>query len=117
VAHPLDNPALESLLGPHAHFAQRRSGVLRYPPDVSPFAAMPAAPDPADWLAAAELVGPSGTVLVSEPRREPPPGWGFDALIDVLRTAVSAHAPDLRRRGPSTGGVSGNGVRQPKRGA
>jgi hypothetical protein len=80
VAHPLDNPALESLLGPHAHFAERRGGVLRYPPDVSPFAAMPAAPDPADWLAAAELVGPGGTLAISGPHREPPPGW--EVLMD-----------------------------------
>ncbi|WP_147254475.1 PLP-dependent aminotransferase family protein [Pseudonocardia hierapolitana] len=41
----------------------------------------------------------------------------LDALIDVLRTAVSAHAPGLRRRGSSTGGVGGNGVRRPERGA
>ncbi|QYN32823.1 hypothetical protein K1T35_30230 [Pseudonocardia sp. DSM 110487] len=40
----------------------------------------------------------------------------LDALIDVLRTAVPAHAPGLRRRGPSTGGVGGSGVRQPKPG-
>jgi GntR family transcriptional regulator/MocR family aminotransferase len=41
----------------------------------------------------------------------------FDALIDVLRTAVAAHAPGLRRRNPSTAGVGGNGLSQPKRGA
>jgi len=29
-----------SLLGPHARFAQRHGGVLRYLPSVSPFAAL-----------------------------------------------------------------------------
>jgi ribosomal protein S18 acetylase RimI-like enzyme len=77
---------------------------LRYPPDVSPFAAMPAVPGPADWLAAAELVGRSGTVLVSGPRREPPPGWellGMDTeavqLVDAGVTPVAA--PDAVRLG------------------
>ncbi|MFC5233880.1 GNAT family N-acetyltransferase [Pseudonocardia zijingensis] len=73
--HPLDNPAMAALLGPHAHFAERIGRVLRYPPDVSPFAAMPPEPAPADWVAATELVGPGGSVTVSGPRREPPPGW------------------------------------------
>ncbi|MCU1666501.1 MAG: family N-acetyltransferase [Pseudonocardia sp.] len=41
VAHPLDNPARASLLGPHAHLAQRCGAVLRYPPGVSPFVALP----------------------------------------------------------------------------
>jgi len=40
-ARPLDNPVRSSLLGPHARFAQRHGGVLRYPPPVSPFAALP----------------------------------------------------------------------------
>ncbi|OLT06532.1 hypothetical protein BJF90_15675 [Pseudonocardia sp. CNS-004] len=40
----------------------------------------------------------------------------LDALIDVLRTAVSAHGPGLRRRGSSAVDVGGNGLRQPKRG-
>lgn len=30
-AHPLDNPAFGALTGPHAHFAERRGRVLRYP--------------------------------------------------------------------------------------
>ncbi|MDT7673336.1 MAG: hypothetical protein QOD82_1238, partial [Pseudonocardiales bacterium] len=39
--HPLDNPARSSLLGPHAHLAERLGEVLRYPADVSPFVALP----------------------------------------------------------------------------
>jgi hypothetical protein len=39
--HPLDNPVLASLCGPHAHFARRRGNVLGYPADVSPFVGLP----------------------------------------------------------------------------
>jgi ribosomal protein S18 acetylase RimI-like enzyme len=38
--HPLDNPAYASLTGPHAHFAERRGRVVRYPLDVSPWLAL-----------------------------------------------------------------------------
>lgn len=56
--HPLDNPALGSLTGPHAHFAERRGRVLRYPLDVSPWLALPDEPDEEDWADLAALVGP-----------------------------------------------------------
>lgn len=39
--HVLDNPALAALTGPHAHFAERRGRILRYPVDVSPWLALP----------------------------------------------------------------------------
>lgn len=45
--HVLDNPALASLSGPHAHFAEKRGRVLRYPVDVSPWLALPDEPDAA----------------------------------------------------------------------
>lgn len=103
VVHPLDNPVMASLLGPHALFAERRGGVLRYLPDVSPFAAMPAVPDPADWHAAAELVGPGGTVAVSGPRRQPPPGWEVpwqgEGVQLVGAGVTPAAAPDAVRLG------------------
>ncbi len=103
VVHPLDNPAMESLLGPHAHFAQRRGTALRYPPDMSPFAAMPPVPDVADWHAAAELVGPGGTVAVSGAPRQPPPGWDVLMQIDgvqLVDAGIAAEpAPDAVRLG------------------
>jgi hypothetical protein len=53
--HPLDNAVRASLTGPHAHFAERRGAVLRYPPDVCPFVALPDHPSAADWADAAAL--------------------------------------------------------------
>jgi ribosomal protein S18 acetylase RimI-like enzyme len=73
--HPLDNAVLASLTGPHARFAQRRGSVLRYPADVSPFFAMPAWPDDADWADAAALVGPGGLLPLTGVQGPPPPGW------------------------------------------
>lgn len=58
----LDNPALASLLGPHAHLAIRRGQVLRYPGDVAPFIALPDDPDEQTWRDAADLLGP-GAIL------------------------------------------------------
>ena len=75
VVHPLDNPVRSSLDGPHARFAERRGSVLRYPPDVCPFLAMPEQPDATDWTDAAELVGPGGLVPLAAVQVPPPAGW------------------------------------------
>ncbi len=75
VVHPLDNPVRLSLAGPHAGFAERRGSVLRYPPDVCPFLALPEEPDAADWAAAAGLVGPGGLLPLAGVRAAPPAGW------------------------------------------
>lgn len=63
--HVLDHPARAALLGPHAHLAERRGRVLRYPVDVSPFLAFPADPQEADWRDLAELAGPGATVALA----------------------------------------------------
>lgn len=73
--HPLDNPVLSSLTGPHARFAERRGNVLRYPVDVCPFVAMPGEPDEVDWANAAGLVGPGGLLPLAGLRVPPPAGW------------------------------------------
>ncbi|MFC4117656.1 GNAT family N-acetyltransferase [Nonomuraea zeae] len=80
-AHPLDNPARESLLGAHAHLAERRGSVLRYPVDVSPFISLPPEPGPADWADIAALAGPGGLVPLSGVISPPPPGWEVVANI------------------------------------
>jgi ribosomal protein S18 acetylase RimI-like enzyme len=72
-AHPLDNPVRSSLCGPHAHFAQRRGDVLRYPADVSPFVALPDRPRAADWADLAALAGPGAMVALAGVA--PPDGW------------------------------------------
>jgi ribosomal protein S18 acetylase RimI-like enzyme len=60
----LDNAAWASLTGPHAHLAEGTSKALRYPPDVSPFVAVPAAVDDEVWRALAELAGPGAVVAL-----------------------------------------------------
>jgi ribosomal protein S18 acetylase RimI-like enzyme len=106
-AHPLDNPVRSSLLGPHARFAERRGGVLRYLPSMSPFAALPDQPDDGDWADAAALAGPGGMVPLAGVTIPPPAGWkvvlhipgvqlvdaGVEAVPDA--EAVPLGAPDV----------------------
>ncbi|MEU6172226.1 GNAT family N-acetyltransferase [Streptantibioticus parmotrematis] len=73
--HPLDNPARSALTGPHAHLAERRGRVLRYPADVCPFVALPDDPDAADWADAAALAGAGGAVVLAAVDTPTPPDW------------------------------------------
>ncbi|TCK22118.1 GNAT family N-acetyltransferase [Pseudonocardia endophytica] len=73
--HVLDNPARASLLGPHARFAVRQGSVLRYPPDVAPFVAMPDEPDSGAWADVVALVGPGALAQISGGDVTPPEGW------------------------------------------
>jgi Predicted acetyltransferase len=95
-AHPLDNAAWASLTGPHAGLAERHGSAARYRPGVSPFAALPAVPDDADWAALAGLAGPGTQVVISGPPRTPPAGWevlGQGEGVQLDGSAVAA-APD-----------------------
>jgi ribosomal protein S18 acetylase RimI-like enzyme len=74
-SHPLDNPARSSLTGAHAHLAERRGNILRYPADISPFMALPEQPQPADWDDVAALVGPGTLVPLTGVSVPPPEGW------------------------------------------
>jgi ribosomal protein S18 acetylase RimI-like enzyme len=71
----LDNPALTSLTGPHAHLALGHAPVLRYPADVSPFVALPDHPDAAAWRSLAGLLGPDEIGAVPGLAGSPPSGW------------------------------------------
>ncbi|MEV4296440.1 GNAT family N-acetyltransferase [Microbispora rosea] len=73
--HLLDNPAWASLTGPHARFAERYGGAVRYPDDVSPFFALPDDPGPADWNDLAMLAGPGATIAVTGDATAAPDGW------------------------------------------
>ncbi|MFJ9638909.1 GNAT family N-acetyltransferase [Streptomyces sp. NPDC101178] len=103
--HPLDNPALASLTGPHAHFAERRGRILRYPVDVSPWTAHPGVLDARDWADLAALAGPGGTVGLNTLREEPPRGWEIldrirgVQLVDV--SVVPEPDPEAVRLGPA----------------
>ncbi|MEU8081957.1 GNAT family N-acetyltransferase [Catellatospora citrea] len=58
MTHPLDDPVRSALTGPHAHLAQRRGRIVRYPPELSRFIAIPHPTTAEDWADAAALVGP-----------------------------------------------------------
>ncbi|WP_200306289.1 GNAT family N-acetyltransferase [Streptomyces adelaidensis] len=96
VPHVLDNPALASLTGPHAHFAERRGRVLRYPVDVSPWLALPDEPVAADWADVAVLAGPGAEAAVAAYSGTFPGGWEmtFDLAGVQLVDGGIAAAPD-----------------------
>ncbi|MFE1800324.1 GNAT family N-acetyltransferase [Streptomyces sp. NPDC059517] len=103
--HILDNPARASLTGPHAHFAERRGRVLRYPADVSPWLALPDDPGADDWADVAALAGPGNEIALPGFRGEIPEGWeitfrgeGVQFVDDGLATAPD---PEAVRLGPA----------------
>ncbi|MCM1975832.1 MULTISPECIES: GNAT family N-acetyltransferase [unclassified Streptomyces] len=81
----LDNPALAALTGPHAHFAERRGRVLRYPVEVSPWVALPDEPDASDWADVAALAGPGKEALMMGFRGRTPEGWGTVFRVDGVQ--------------------------------
>ncbi|MEU3980797.1 GNAT family N-acetyltransferase [Streptomyces sp. NPDC026672] len=100
--HVLDNPARAALTGPHAHFAERRGRVLRYPVDVTPWLALPDDPGPDDWADLVALVGPGTEVPLLGFRGEVPEGWevtfrmeGVQLVDDGLAAAPDAEAVRL----------------------
>ncbi|WP_329617889.1 GNAT family N-acetyltransferase [Streptomyces brevispora] len=104
-AHPLDDPVGASLTGPHAHFAERRGRILRYPADVTPWVAVPDRPEAADWADAAALAGPGGAVTITAFREPPPDDWEttFHAEgVQLVDTGVAAAPdPEAVRLGPA----------------
>ncbi|EOD64833.1 GNAT family N-acetyltransferase [Amycolatopsis vancoresmycina] len=105
MASPLDNPTWASLAGPHAHFAERRGRVLRYPEDVAPFLALPGDPGEQDWLDVAELAGPGATVVIAAATARPPSGWEvLDEIpgVQLVDEGVAAAPdPEAVRLGPA----------------
>jgi ribosomal protein S18 acetylase RimI-like enzyme len=81
----LDNPVWAALTGPHIHFAETRGQALRYPTDVSPFAALPGRADATAWADLAGLVGPDALVLLAEPGTPLPGGWTMMTRIGVVQ--------------------------------
>ncbi|MEU9320162.1 GNAT family N-acetyltransferase [Streptomyces sp. NPDC048295] len=104
-AHPLDSPVRAALIGPHAHFAERRGRILRYPADVAPWVAIPDAPRAGDWDDAAALVGPGGAVTITAFREPPPDDWEIVFRADgvqLVDTGVeTAPFPEAVRLGPA----------------
>lgn len=100
--HPLDNPVLSSLTGPHSRFAERRGNVMRYPVDVCPFVAMPDDPVQDDWSDADRLAGPGAWLPLAAIEISPPAGWevrmigeGVQMTGDDLDAAADPEAVSL----------------------
>ncbi|MEV4414661.1 GNAT family N-acetyltransferase [Catellatospora sp. NPDC049609] len=92
MAHPLDDPVRSALDGPHAHLAQRRGRIVRYPPDVMKFIAIPHPASAQDWADVAALVGPeqapvAGVVVA------PPDGWELSSVGPGLQLVGEQVAP------------------------
>jgi ribosomal protein S18 acetylase RimI-like enzyme len=94
--HVLDNPARAALTGPHAHFAERRGRVLRYPVDVTPWLALPDEPDADDWADVAAFWGPGGEIPLLGFRDRVPDDWEVTSHIDGVQLVDEglAAAPD-----------------------
>jgi ribosomal protein S18 acetylase RimI-like enzyme len=99
----LDNPRWSSLTGAHAHLAEGNELVLRYPADVSPFAAVRSWDDPDVWDAIVDVVGHGGEFPTPPASVALPTGWEQLLLLDGvqlvetdrLRTRPDAEAVEL----------------------
>ncbi|MEV0175875.1 GNAT family N-acetyltransferase [Streptomyces sp. NPDC050803] len=101
----LGNPALASLTGPHARFAERRGRVLRYPADVSSWVALPDDPVDGDWADVAALAGPGAEALLIGFRGRVPDGWEIifraEGVQMVDDGVAAAPDPEAVRLGPA----------------
>nr|BFD86351.1 GNAT family N-acetyltransferase [Streptomyces sp. Xyl84] len=103
--HVLDHPALASLTGPHARFAERRGRVLRYPVDVSPWSALPEEPDARDWADLAALAGPGAEVPLPGFVGRVPADWEITFRVEGVQLVddglAAAPDPEAVRLGPA----------------
>ena len=81
----LDHPVWASLTGPHAQFAQVRGQAVRYPTDVSPFAAISPDSDGSAWGDLAALVGPGGMAPVVGGETSLPADWEVVDVVDCVQ--------------------------------
>ncbi len=105
--HPLDNPVRSSLAGPHARFALRRGAVLRYPADVSPFAALPDQPGAGDWDDLAALTEPGALVALAGVQVRPPGGWEVVQTLEGVQLVSTGADP---RAGAGAGPGDGRAI-------
>jgi ribosomal protein S18 acetylase RimI-like enzyme len=90
--HPLDDVVRAALTGPHAHFAEGGPRVLRYPPQVTPWVAVPAELDDKVWAEAGELLGLGGRGALAGPASlldRLPDGWGVEFQIEGLQMVAT----------------------------
>ena len=91
--------------GSHARFAQAKGDVLRYQPDVAPFAGLPDHPGPSVWADLADLVGPGAVVGIFQPGLVTPSDWEVVAQgigVQMVGTALEgAPEPEAVTLGPA----------------
>jgi len=90
MTHLLDNPVWAALTGPHRDLAETCGQAVRYPPDVSPFTAVPDDPDQAAWADLGRLVGPGGSAL----RIGAKPPWPADWTVEFSGVGVQLVATE-----------------------
>lgn len=101
--NPLDNAVRYALTGPQARFALGAGRVLRFPPAVAPFAALPDEPAPGDWEALKALVGPGEFVALFRPPLAVPAGWETPMRLECLQMVCppgGERVPSLPGNGP-----------------
>ncbi|MFI6345728.1 GNAT family N-acetyltransferase [Streptomyces sp. NPDC050560] len=107
MTHPLDDPVLAALTGPHAHLAERAGRLLRYPVDAAPWLAFTDGPTDADWAALAALAGPGAEVSMPLTTAVPPADWEYTLslpgvqLVDTDVAADAAVDPEAVRLTPA----------------
>jgi ribosomal protein S18 acetylase RimI-like enzyme len=97
MTHPLDNPVLGSLTGTHRRLALVQGRAARYPPDVSPFCALPGEPGAADWADATRLVASGELVLFPALGTAPPSDWevlGLGEGVQLVADSIDAGPDD-----------------------
>jgi ribosomal protein S18 acetylase RimI-like enzyme len=99
----LDNPVYCALTGPQESFAQVKGRARRFPPEMSPFAALPLDATDADWRDLVDLVGAGGTV-VGAALPAPPAGWPAPELWPGVQL-VAAPDGDAPPAAPPVGDV------------
>lgn len=85
----LDNPVWAALNGPHAGLAEVHGQARRYPPDVSPFVAVP--DQPAAWVFddLVALVGPGGRVGMIGNGLGVPDDWNVELRVDGVQLVAT----------------------------
>ncbi len=89
----LDNPLWASLTTLHRHLARTGPDVLRYPRDVAPFLAVPAAGVPLADDTLADLVEPDETIFLIGPIPSVPAGWQLENLGPIVQMICSEPQP------------------------
>jgi ribosomal protein S18 acetylase RimI-like enzyme len=95
--HVLDNPAWESLVGPHAHLAEGGERARRYRPSVSPISGVRDLHDDRTWGEIADLVGPGTDVPLTSLDVDLPSGWTIGMSVEgvqMIATDALVDRPD-----------------------